>query len=105
MTKTDKPEPPVGVRIVNNADGTTKPLSVHYDGIEGGIHVWRATSIVPLRHGDSLRIDVLPPRTEVRVTGAGVANVGNAPTFDYGQTRDRVPLLLRLARRLTGRTR
>ncbi len=62
-----EPEPPQNVRLVHG-DGTVIPLECRYDGKQDGLHLWTAV-VGPVAFGprDSVRMDVLPPRTAVQV--------------------------------------
>lgn len=62
------PPAPRNVRL-QHADGTSTPLECVYEGFRGDMHVWRAVPpAAPIRIGDHLELDELPPHTQVSLT-------------------------------------
>ena len=60
------PEPPVNVRLTY-ANDVVVPVDTVYEGLVGGVHLWRVVNAPQALQIKAMDIDVLPPRTEVCV--------------------------------------
>ena len=59
---------PRNVRLVDGAGGQ-HPVELAYQGLDHrGMHVWVATAITPLVSVAGLEVEIMPPRTTVRMS-------------------------------------
>lgn len=65
----NEPPPPRNVRV-EHADGTSTLCVVIYTGIVDGMHEWEATAPCEFGATDRLVMDMIPPRTGLRMTVA-----------------------------------
>lgn len=70
---------PQGARVVH-PNGSTTPLELVYAGCEDGVHVWEG--VAQVEPGDKLAVDVLPPRTAIRLPASHAWGDGMDWGFD-----------------------
>lgn len=60
------PESPVNLRqVCALCRQTLHPVDLEYVGVVDGLHTWRNVHPIPSRLWSYLRVDVIPPRTQI----------------------------------------